>query len=177
MSSHYDHLGVDKGEIYNGADDNGSGITCLLALGEALKEHGPLGRSILLIWVSGEEHGKWGSRAWTENPSLPEGHAPVANVNLDTIGRNDPDSLFVTPTKSHAKYNSLTKLAERFAKEEGFEQLPQGSDSFYTESDHYIFARLGIPVCLLTAGLHEDYHKPTDTADKVGCDKIHAPGN
>jgi Zn-dependent M28 family amino/carboxypeptidase len=172
ISAHYDHVGIRNGEIHNGADDNGSGTTGLLALSEALTTYGKLRRSVLVMWVSGEEKGLWGSKAWTLNPWLPEGCRAVANINIDMVGRNDADKLMVTPTRNHEAYNGLTKLAERLAPLEGFPALGD-ADDYYQRSDHYNFKKnLDIPVAFLFSDLHEDYHKPTDTPDKIDCDKI-----
>ena len=172
ISAHYDHVGARDGEVYNGADDNGSGTTGLLALAEALTNYGKLRRSVMVMWVSGEEKGLYGSKAWTLNPWLPEGYVPVANINIDMIGRNAPDSLLVTPTEKHEEYNGLTRLAERLAPLEGFETLGD-ADAYYERSDHYNFRKnLEIPVAFLFSDVHEDYHKPTDTPDKIDCDKI-----
>lgn len=172
ISAHYDHVGARNGDVYNGADDNGSGTTGLLALAEALTNYGKLRRSVMVMWVSGEEKGLYGSRAWTENPWLPEGYVPVANINIDMIGRNAADSLLVTPTEKHDEYNGLTRLAERLAPLEGFGELGD-ADAYYERSDHYNFRKnLEIPVAFLFSDVHEDYHKATDTPDKIDCDKI-----
>ncbi len=172
VSAHYDHVGTQGGEIFNGADDNGSGTAGLLALAEALAQYGPMRRSVLLIWVSGEELGLWGSKAWAANPWLPEGKQPVADINIDMIGRNAPDSLLITPTsKIKNEYNGLTRLAEKHAPSEGFGPLGS-ADEYWLRSDHASFAKLGIPVAFLFADVHDDYHKPTDTPDKLDYDKI-----
>ncbi len=172
ISAHYDHVGARGDVINNGADDNGSGTTGLLALSEALSTYGRLRRSVMVMWVSGEEKGLWGSKAWTQNPWLPEGCRPVANINIDMIGRNAADSLLVTPTREHSAYNGLTRLAERLAPLEGFPVLGD-ADAYYERSDHYNFRKnLEIPVAFLFSDIHEDYHKPTDTPDKIDCDKI-----
>ena len=175
VSAHYDHVGkTGSGEVYNGADDNGSGTVGLLALAEALVEMGPLRRSVLLIWVSGEEKGLLGSRAWTENPWLPDGCRPIANINLDMIGRNEPEKLWVTPTKDGRykdEYNGLVRLAESLCTEEGFPSLGN-ADKYYRRSDHANFAKLEIPVTFLFSDVHEDYHKTTDTPDKIDNQKI-----
>lgn len=172
VSAHYDHLGTRRdGEVMNGADDNGSGTTGLLALAEALAARGPLRRSVLLIWVSGEEKGLWGSRAWSDAPWLPDGARPVADINIDMIGRNAPDQLLVTPTARHAAHNGLVRLAERLAPQEGFTRLGS-ADAYYTRSDHAMFARLGIPVTFLFADVHDDYHKSSDDVEKIDFDKI-----
>jgi hypothetical protein len=173
ISAHYDHEGyAGSKEIHNGADDNGSGTCGMLALAEALSVHGPLPRSVLLLWVSGEEKGLWGSKAWTEKPYLPEGHRPLCNLNIDMIGRNAPDYLLITPTAKHKEYNGLVKLAEKVAPLEGFPTL--GScDAYWNRSDHANFAEnLKIPVAFLFSDVHEDYHKPSDDPEKIDCDKI-----
>ena len=172
VSAHYDHVGAREGEVYNGADDNGSGTTGLLALAEALTSYGELRRSVMVIWVSGEEKGLFGSQAWTENPTLPEGYEAVANINIDMIGRNEPDSLLVTPTSEHEAYNGLTRLAERLAPLEGFPVLGD-ADAYYERSDHYNFRKnLDVPVAFLFSDIHEDYHQASDTPDKIDYDKI-----
>ena len=182
VSAHYDHIGVSGDNIYNGADDNGSGTCGMMALAEALVEYGPMKRSIMLIWVSGEEKGLWGSRAWAQNPSLAGDMKAVANINIDMIGRNAPKVLYVTPSSKHNAYNGLTQLMETFGAEEGFGDFAEGkkqglnglgsADDYYFRSDHAEFAKLGIPVCFLFAGVHEDYHRHTDTVDKIDFDKI-----
>lgn len=172
LSAHYDHEGIHNGEIYNGADDNGSGTTGLLAVAEALVNYGPMRRSVLLLWVSGEEKGLLGSEAWTRQPTLPPELRPVCDINIDMIGRNAPDKLLITPTKALKEYNGLTRLAESLAPQEGFPVL--GScDEYWERSDHMNFAQnLKIPVAFLFSDVHEDYHQPTDDADKIDCDKI-----
>ncbi len=172
VSAHYDHVGVDGEEIYNGADDNGSGICTLLAVAEALSQYGPMRRSVLFIWVSGEEKGLLGSRAWSLDPWLPEGTRAVCNINIDMVGRNAPDLLQITPTEDHEKYNGLTRLAESLSSSEGFAELGS-ADQYYTRSDHAMFEEhMGLPVCFLFSDVHEDYHKPTDTPDKIDYDKV-----
>lgn len=177
MSAHYDHVGVDSdGNIYNGADDNGSGTATLLAVAEALTKTGPLRRSVLFVWVSAEEKGLLGSRAWSENPFVPDVNGMpaqvVANINIDMVGRNASDELLITPTEEHSKYNGLTRLAERVRAAEGFKPLGN-ADAYYNRSDQANFEKnLAIPVCFLFSDVHEDYHKPGDTVDKIDGDKI-----
>ena len=171
VSAHYDHVGARDGKVWNGADDNGSGTCGLLAVSEGLAAYGPMRRSIMLIWVSGEEKGLWGSRAWSDDPHLPEGCRPIANLNIDMIGRNEPDELYITPSRKHEEYNGIVEILGEFAKLEGFPELGN-ADDYYHRSDQAMFARLGIPVAFLFSGIHEDYHKHTDTPDKIDCDKI-----
>ena len=174
VSAHYDHVGTNAaGEVFNGADDNGSGTTGLLQLAEALTVNGPLRRSVMLIWVSGEEKGLFGSRAWCAAPSLPAGHRAVCNINIDMIGRNAPDLLLITPTKARAKdYNGLTRLAESLCAQEGFPELGN-ADQYWMRSDQVNFASyLKIPVTFLFSDVHEDYHRSTDDPEKIDYDKI-----
>jgi hypothetical protein len=171
-SAHYDHLGTtDEGVIYNGADDNGSGTCGLLALAEALAVNGPLRRSVMIIWVSGEEKGLFGSRAWSDHPYFPNGGKAVADINIDMIGRNAKNQILITPTAQHEAYNGLTRLAESFFGDEGFTEV-KSADDYYMRSDHAMFARLGIPITFLFDDVHVDYHQPTDKPEKIDCDKI-----
>lgn len=173
VSAHYDHVGVGRnGEVFNGADDNGSGTCGVLALAEALVTNGPLRRSVMLIWVSGEEHGLWGSQAWTEHPWLPDGARAVCDINMDMIGRNAPDYLMVTPTAALPAHSRLVRIAEELAPLEGFAKL-ENADRYWERSDQFNYAtKLKIPAVFLFNGEHEDYHKSTDDPDKVDCDKI-----
>jgi hypothetical protein len=172
ISAHYDHVGQRRGEIYNGADDNASGTSGLLALADALVAHGPMKRSVLLLWVSGEEKGLWGSKVWTEDPWLPEGCSPVLDINLDMIGRTEPEELYITPSHSHEAYNIVAEVAYELAPLEGFPELDK-QDEYWRRSDHMNFNdNLQIPVIFLSSGDHPDYHKPSDTADKIGYAKM-----
>lgn len=173
VSAHYDHVGKrDDGRIFNGADDNASGSCGLLAVAEALRAYGPMKRSVLLLWVSGEEKGLWGSQAWTEAPWLPDGAKPLCDINIDMIGRNAPDHLLITPTAEHEAFNGLSRIAMALAPQEGFPTLGS-ADEYWSRSDHRNFnVNLGIPVAFLFADVHEDYHKETDTPDKIEYDKM-----
>jgi hypothetical protein len=172
VSAHYDHVGKPGGVIHNGADDNGSGTCGLLALAEALKSYGPLRRSVLLLWVSGEEKGLWGSAAWTKKPTLAEGVRAVCDLNIDMIGRNAPDYLLITPTSAMQQYNGLTKLAEKHGPSEGFPKLGS-ADEYWGRSDHANFSQnLGIPVAFLFSDVHDDYHEPGDDPEKIDYDKL-----
>jgi hypothetical protein len=173
LSAHYDHVGIDdSGDVYNGADDNASGSCGLLAVAEALKAYGPLRRSVLLLWVSGEEKGLWGSYAWTQDPWLPDGAKPICDINVDMIGRNAPDKLLLTPTADHKSFNGLARLAIRLSPEEGFPVLGS-ADEYWSRSDHMNFnVQLKLPVAFLFSDVHEDYHQVSDTADKIDYDKL-----
>ena len=172
ISAHYDHVGARGDEIYNGADDNASGTSGLLAIAEGLAARGPLARSVLLIWVSAEEKGLLGSRAWSERPWLPGERRAAANLNIDMIGRNASDELHFTPSRERGKqYGRMSQLVEELAPIEDFMTL-KSADRYYERSDQAMFARLGIPVLFLFTDVHEDYHKPTDTPDKIDFDKM-----
>jgi hypothetical protein len=174
VSAHYDHVGITgDGEVYNGADDNGSGTTGMLAVAEALAEYGGLTRSVLFIWVSAEEKGLLGSQEWCLDPSLPEGYELVANMNMDMIGRNAPDELLYTPTEAMGDiHNGMARLLAQLAPLEGFTKLGS-ADEYYGRSDQINFQRhFGIPVMFVFADVHEDYHQVTDTPDKIDYDKV-----
>ncbi len=173
VSAHYDHLGVaEDGAVYHGADDNASGSSGLLAVAEALAAYGPLRRSVLLLWVSGEEKGLWGSDAWARAPELPPGCTAVANVNIDMIGRTAPEELYLTPTDAHPAFNRVAQAAYDLAPLEGFPTLAS-QDEDWNRSDHANFAKhLAIPVAFLSAGEHPDYHRTTDTAEKIDYAKL-----
>lgn len=176
LTAHYDHLGTSSsGKIYNGSDDNASGTVGLMALAEAIAKSNPK-RSILLLWVSGEEKGLLGSEAWVrdyqKNPWLPNGGKLVANINMDMISRNDPTQFSITPSPRHKRHNIIVKTATALAAQEGFTKI-NNADRYYARSDQYNFAEiLGIPVAFLTVDEHEDYHQSTDDPEKGDYDKI-----
>jgi hypothetical protein len=171
-SAHYDHLGTAAdGTVYNGADDNASGTSALLALSEALVVRGPLRRSVMLIWVSGEEKGLYGSAAWCKAPFFPNDGRAIADINIEMVGRNAPNQILLTPTRANPAYNGLVRIAEQLAPGEGFTDV-KSADEYYTRSDHAMFAKLNIPVVFLFDDVHADYHKPTDKVEKIDGDKI-----
>lgn len=184
ISAHYDHVGVEKGKIHNGADDDGSGTVALLEIAQAFQMakkagHGPK-RSILFLHVTGEEHGLLGSRYYSENPLFPLANT-VADINIDMIGRRD---------KNHSNSNYVYVIgANRLSSEldaicttanATYTQLeldytfndPKDPNRFYERSDHYNFAKFGIPSVFFFNGVHADYHKPTDTPDKIEYDAL-----
>lgn len=173
LCAHLDHLGTRAdGTLYPGADDNASGSVGLMAMAEALVARGPLARSVLFLWVSGEENGLWGSAAWCRDPRLPEGFAPRAALNLDMIGRDAPATLWVTPTADHPAFNPLAALGPELAASEGFTDIVS-QDSYWRASDHYSFAsELRIPVLYLSSGEHDDYHQPSDVAERIDYEKL-----
>lgn len=180
ISCHYDHLGIKDGQIYNGADDDGSGTTALLELAQTFAQarkdgHGPR-RSLLFVAFSGEEKGLLGSEFFTSEPVVPLKNVYV-NLNIDMIGRVDkqhePDSNYVYLIGADKISRDLHDLSERAnATYTGLKLDYTYNDErdpnrFYYRSDHYNFARNGIPVIFYFTGVHKDYHKPSDTVEKI----------
>jgi Peptidase family M28 len=185
LSAHYDHVGIKNGEVYNGADDDGSGTVALMEMAAAFQKaknegNGPK-RSILILHVTGEEHGLHGSRYYSENPLFPLKNT-VADVNIDMIGRRDDfhkDSnnyvyvigsdylstdLFNICESVNQKYINLTIDYKYNDKKD--------PNRFYYRSDHYNFAKHNIPSVFLFNGTHADYHKPGDEVTKIEFDAL-----
>jgi len=185
ISAHYDHLGIQNGKIYYGADDDGSGTVAVMEMAKAFKEayrkgHGP-NRSILFINFSGEEKGLLGSDYYTRNPIVPL-QKTVCNLNIDMIGRVDNEhknnSNYIYVIGSDKLSSELHAINER-ANTNTYNLLldymyntPNDPYRFYYRSDHYNFAKNQIPVIFYFTGVHEDYHRPTDTVDKIDFEKM-----
>jgi len=181
ITAHLDHVGIENGEIYNGADDDGSGTVAILEMAQAFQiaftnGSGPK-RSLLFLHLTAEEKGLLGSRYYVENPLYPLNNA-VANLNIDMIGRLDPKRLdknenYIYLIGSDRLSEELHEVSEQAnSKYVGLDldytfNAENDPNSFYTRSDHYNFAKENIPVIFYFNGTHEDYHKPTDTADKI----------
>ncbi|TYA71596.1 M28 family metallopeptidase [Seonamhaeicola marinus] len=182
ISAHLDHIGISKsGEINNGADDDGSGTVAVLEIAEAFKAavnkgYGPK-RSILFLHVTGEEIGLFGSRYYADvDPIFPLENT-VANLNIDMIGRIDPkhrgnpNYLYLIGSDRLSK--ELHELSEQVNKEyvnltfDYKYNKKNDPNRFYYRSDHYNFAKHNIPVIFYFNGTHADYHRPTDTPDKI----------
>jgi len=171
FSAHYDHVGVDeKGEIFNGSDDNASGTSALLEIAEAIGEGPRPARTIVFLWVSGEEKGLWGSSWFADHSPLPSEYKIVADINLDMVSRNDGKQVGITPSPKHGDYSNLIPAAQESLKAEGIEAL-FNADEFYARTDSFNFAKKGIPVIFFFSGIHADYHKSTDDVDKADFDK------
>lgn len=180
VTAHYDHLGMQDGQIYHGADDDGSGTVAVLEIAEAFarakKAGNPPRRSIVFMTVSGEEKGLLGSKYYTENPLYPL-EKTVVDLNIDMIGRVDPmhekDTNYVYVIGDDKLSSSLRTINEKANRT--FTRLhldyryndPDDPNRFYYRSDHYMFARNNIPVIFYFNGTHEDYHRVTDTVDKI----------
>ncbi len=182
ISAHLDHIGIDNnGEINNGADDDGTGNVALLEIAEAFKKaenegNGPK-RSLVFLHVTGEEKGLLGSKYYTENPLYPIENT-VANLNIDMIGRINPKRETADP--NYIYLIGADKLSQELhdiseVTNDKYIQLEldytynneKDPNRFYYRSDHYNFAKKNIPVIFYFSGTHEDYHKPTDTPDKI----------
>lgn len=185
ISAHYDHVGTKNGEIYNGADDDGSGTVALLEMAQAFKKakddgFGPK-RSILFLHVTGEEKGLHGSRYYSENPLFPLKNT-IANINIDMIGRRDTlhknTNNYIYVIGSDRLSTDLHKINEeanaKYTKLDLDYKYNDINDPerIYYRSDHYNFAKNGIPSIFFYNGTHEDYHMPGDTPDKIEYDAL-----
>lgn len=184
ISAHYDHVGMDsEGNIYNGADDDGSGTVSILEIAEAFKETQNDGyqprRSILFLHVTGEEKGLLGSDYYTKNPIFPLENT-VTDLNTDMIGRIDPkhedNPNYIYLIGSDKLSTQLHELSEEVNNKYTQFDLDytyndeNDPNRFYYRSDHYNFAKHNIPVIFYFNGTHADYHQPTDTPDKIEYD-------
>jgi len=180
LSAHLDHIGVEDGVVFNGADDDGSGTIALLEIAEAFQKakqngHGPK-RSILFLHVTAEEIGLYGSKYYSENPVY-ELENTIANLNIDMIGRIDPkrekESDYIYLIGSDMLSQDLHDISEAANKKYmnlDLDYTYNGKDDpnrFYYRSDHYNFAKNNVPVIFYFNGTHADYHKATDTPDKI----------
>ena len=172
LTAHLDHVGIEDGEIFNGADDDGSGSMALLEIAEAFKlaelDGNRPKRSIVILHVSAEEKGLLGSRYYTENPLYPLDDT-ITNLNLDEYVY-----LIGTDRLSTMLHETSEKVNDRTVKLELDYRFNAWDDPnrFYERSDHWHFAKNNIPVIFYFSGTHEDYHMPSDTADKIRYDLL-----
>jgi Peptidase family M28 len=190
FGAHYDHIGYTQGmlnnaetdRISNGADDDGSGTATLIGLARAAAMGPKMKRSEIFVWHAGEELGQWGSRYFADYPLVPIENI-VAQLNIDMIGRNrenkESEANTVYPVGadriSTELHNIMVDVNAGLAKPLmlDFElNDPTDSERIYYRSDHYSYAAKGIPVIFFTTGLHPDYHRVTDTAEKINYDKM-----
>jgi len=180
ISAHYDHLGMYDGEIYYGADDDGSGNVAMLEIAEAFQEavlagYGPK-RSILFLHVTGEEKGLLGSKYYTNFPIFPLENT-VTNLNMDMVGRvdeahtNNPNFIYLIGSdKLSTELHDLSENINTKFTQLDLDYSFNGEDDpnrYYYRSDHYNFAKNNIPIIFYFNGTHDDYHKITDTPDKI----------
>jgi len=185
ISAHYDHLGKRDTVIYYGADDDGSGTVSVLEIAQAFSKAKAAGkgprRSILFLANSGEEKGLWGSEFYTDHPLYPLDKT-TADLNIDMIGRIDPKRSYGDSTnyvyvvgddKLSSDLHSISVAAnKKYTKMELDYKFndPKDPERIYYRSDHYNFARKGVPIIFYFDGIHKDYHSPTDTPDKINYD-------
>ena len=186
LSSHLDHVGTKNGNIYNGADDDGSGTVALLEIAAAFQAAKEAGvgpkRSIIFLHVSGEEKGLLGSKYYTQFPLYPLSQT-IANLNVDMIGRLDPKR--ENPNPEYIYLIGSDKLSQELhevseAVNTKYSQLEldytynddADPNRFYYRSDHYNFAKNNIPIIFYFNGTHDDYHQPSDTPDKINYDLL-----
>ncbi|TBR19018.1 MAG: M28 family peptidase [Chitinophagaceae bacterium] len=184
ITAHYDHVGKrNDTTIYYGADDDGSGTVSILELAESFAKakaagHGPR-RSILFMTVSGEEHGLWGSEYYSNHPIYPIEKTTV-DLNIDMVGRigeeylKDKDSAnyvyVIGDNKLSSDLTPITDMVNNTYSDLKLDKKyndPKDPNRFYYRSDHYNFAEKGVPIIFYFNGVHADYHKPTDTPDKI----------
>jgi hypothetical protein len=185
VTAHYDHLGKRGNKIYYGADDDGSGTCAVLEIAEAFAQakaagHGPR-RTVVCMTVSGEEKGLWGSEYYTDNPLFALDKTSV-DLNIDMVGRKDPnrkegDNNNYVYVIGHDKLSTELPVINEGANKK-YTRLefdykyddPEDPEHIFYRSDHYNFARKGVPILFFFDGIHEDYHKTTDTVDKINFD-------
>ncbi len=174
-SAHMDHIGITPGRpdsINNGADDDGSGTVGVMELAEAFSRPGARPkRSLIFLTVSGEEKGLWGSDFFTAHPPVPIQQI-VADINIDMIGRNWRDTI-VAIGKEHSNLGATLERVNRAHPELGMTAIDDRwpAERFYFRSDHYNFARRGVPILFFFNGVHEDYHEVSDSPDKIDSEK------
>ena len=185
FSAHFDHLGVGAdGAIYHGADDNASGTSMVIDLARAFALNPAKPRcSLLFLTVSGEEKGLLGSSYYTSHPRVPL-ERTVADFNTDMIGRMDslhqadhsgPYSYLIGSDKISTELDSIVRVADRESNNIALDydyDNDRDPNQFYKRSDHYNFAKHGVPIAFFFTGVHADYHRPTDTIDKILFDRI-----
>ena len=185
VSAHYDHLGKRGDAIFNGADDNGSGTSTVLEIAEAFVQAKQAGlgprRSVLFLWVSGEEKGLLGSEYYATHPVFPL-EQTIADINVDMVGRVDdqhagnPNYIYVIGSdRLSSELHQINETVNRDFTQLEFDYTYNEEDDpnrYYYRSDHYNFARNGIPSIFFFNGSHADYHRDTDTVDKINFEKM-----
>lgn len=183
LTAHYDHVGKSDGEIYNGADDDGSGTAAVMEIAEAFAKAAKNGhrprRSMLFMLVTAEEKGLLGSAYYADNPIFPLENT-IVDLNIDMIGRVDPKHKenpdYVYLVGSDRLSTELHDISENVNKATTDLELDytyndeDHPDRIYYRSDHWNFAKNNVPIIFYFNGVHEDYHKPTDTVDKINWD-------
>ncbi|MFZ4619789.1 MAG: M28 family peptidase [Bacteroidota bacterium] len=194
FGAHYDHIGirsepVNGDSISNGADDDGSGTVGLMAMAEAFSKGPKPKRSLLFVWHMGEEKGLWGSRYFVEHPTVPAANI-ITQLNIDMIGRSRPDTGEVSKNEDYSSANEVFSIGSNMMSSElgklnevsnaslynlklnyKFDD-PSDPNRLFYRSDHYNYAKTGIPIVFFFDGIHEDYHRVTDEVSKIDFEKL-----
>jgi Zn-dependent M28 family amino/carboxypeptidase len=168
VSAHYDHEGMRNGAMFAGADDNASGVAVLIAMAERCRVQ-PFSRTLIFVAFDAEERGLRGSRAFVQSPPLPLSEIAL-NVNLDMVARGDKGELYAAGTHAYPQFRKpLEAVAARspIALRLGHDRPEDGKDDWTMQSDHGPFHRAGIPFIYFGVEDYPDYHRPTDTPDKI----------
>jgi hypothetical protein len=204
FGAHYDHVGYAQSEladdgtrpgapgrvtpgaaadrVWNGADDDGSGIVTMMALARAFAEGPRPRRSLLFVWHAGEESGLYGSRYFADHPTVPLDRI-VAQLNIDMVGRNRDDQISEANTVYLVGSDRISSELHQINREANLALAqpmkldyelndPGELEQFYYRSDHYSYAAKGIPIIFFTTGLHPDYHANTDEVSKIEFPKM-----
>ena len=185
VTAHFDHLGKRGDAIYRGADDNASGTSTVMEIARIFAEARQAGagprRSVLFLLVSGEEKGLLGSQYYVEHPVFPLENT-IANVNVDMVGRVDdkhqhnPNYIYVIGSdRLSTELHHINETANATYTQLELDYTYNAKNDpnrYYYRSDHYNFAERGIPAIFYFSGTHEDYHRTTDTADKINFEKM-----
>lgn len=168
VSAHYDHLGIRDGVVYPGADDNASGVAVLLELASYCRNN-PFRRSMVFAAFDAEEGGLNGARAFVASPPVARDRIAL-NLNLDMVSRSDKREIYIAGTFHTPDVKPPLEQVARTARVKvlfGHDRPGTGSNDWTSQSDHYAFHAAKIPFVYFGVEDHADYHKPTDTADKI----------
>jgi Zn-dependent M28 family amino/carboxypeptidase len=168
VTAHYDHVGVNKGEIYNGADDNASGTSALFAIAKYFKKNAPI-NSLIFVAFDAEEKGLRGARHFVENLPVKKEEI-LLNINMDMISRNDKNELYAAGTFSYPQLKPFIEAIQKDAPVKlllGHDDPAQGRDDWTFQSDQGAFHRQKIPFIYFGVEDHKDYHKPTDIFENI----------
>lgn len=198
IGAHYDHVGnspqtgcrpIGNDSICNGADDDGSGTVAVLSIAEALAKGPRPKRSVLFVWHCGEEKGLWGSEFINENPPVPSKQI-ITQLNIDMIGRSKkagdtnqrninltgPDEIYVIGSRlMSTELGELSEAVNKSYLNLGFNYKYDAKDDperLFYRSDHFNYAKHGIPIIFYFDGVHEDYHQVGDSPDKIDYQKM-----
>jgi Zn-dependent M28 family amino/carboxypeptidase len=168
ISAHYDHVGINNSEIFNGADDNASGVAVILASAKYFTENKPL-NTLLFVAFDAEEMGLQGAYSFLNNPPIPKELIKLT-INLDMVSHNDKSELYAAGTFKSPAIKDIIQNADQntgISIKFGHDQPDMGKDDWTMQSDHGPFARENIPFLYFGVEDHKDYHKPSDDFDNI----------